>query len=74
MKIPNHLLFHEYICNLSQSGGCVFEIIITFNMDESANNAQSKIDDYFERIKQYVLVECKAEWQVGRVAFYILFP
>ena len=66
MKIPNHILFHEYICNLSESGGCTFEIILTFNMNENNGIVQTKIDEYFEIVKHYCLEECRTEWQVWR--------
>lgn len=40
MKIPNHTLFGEKICNLQESGGAVMEIMLNFNLVDKDGTAQ----------------------------------
>lgn len=65
MKVPNHLLFSEKICNLSESGGATFDVVLIFNLDVTGHSEQVKIQQYLDRVKQYCTVENKAEWQVS---------
>ncbi len=66
MKIPNHSLFSEKICNLQESGGAVYEVVVVFNLENNSNSLQMKIDEFFERVKSYAIVENKADWQVRK--------
>eukprot|EP00981_Chlorochromonas_danica_P005761 scaffold1187_cov181-Ochromonas_danica.AAC.25 len=64
MRIPNHSLFSEKICNLAESGGCVFEILLHFNFfSKNQQNMQMRIDRFLADIKQFVLVENQVKWQ-----------
>jgi hypothetical protein len=65
MKIPNHVLFSEKVCNYAESGGMTFLINIDFNMIEDDRCRQDKVDEFFDRVKKSVLVDCKAEWEVS---------
>lgn len=41
MKIPNHSLFNEKICNLAESGGCVYAVDIHFPL--APDHASSQV-------------------------------
>lgn len=49
MKIPNHVLFHEKICNLAEnSGGTVYEMIIHFSIRN--DSFKKKIEEVKEKL------------------------
>lgn len=63
MKIPNHSLFSEKICNLQESGGVVYTLDLCFNLGDGTSCTQAKIDQFMDTVKNHVLIENKADWQ-----------
>eukprot|EP01033_Poteriospumella_lacustris_P015137 gene15137-10833_t len=67
MKIPNHTLFNEKISNLAESGGCVYALDIHFPLSPDYVCSQAKLDEFCDRLKAWVLVENKLDWQACMV-------
>lgn len=63
IKVPNHTLFSEKIINYFESAGVIFEINIGFNLSSAKPGSQIKIDDFFQRVKEFMLQKKKSEWQ-----------
>jgi hypothetical protein len=68
LVIPNHVLFDERIMNLAESKFATFDLAINFCADGPLGSSRAVIDEYFRRVKDYMLVKQKGEWK--EVDFY----
>lgn len=63
VAVPNHILFHERIINLTRSRNGTFEIVVSFAMHGKTAPGMDKINQFMDRITKYVFEIAKADWQ-----------
>lgn len=62
LRIPNHVLFHEHITNLSEGMVSTFEIPLVFALDGPLLCSQEKIRTFIKRIQKFAKEDNKTEW------------
>ena len=62
LRIPNHLLFHEHITNLSEGSVSTFEIPVVFALDGPLKCSQEKIHTFINSVKKFAKEDNKQDW------------
>ena len=62
LRIPNHLLFHEHITNLSEGSVSTFEIPVVFALDGPLKCSQEKIHTFINNVKKFAKEDNKQDW------------